>query len=115
PHSFRIAASSRSPRSSVIDDVPTFTTASMRRSHSFFIRELERTDAHEITIVHTRPRQRALDAHAAQSLLYVRHRLVVREVGERARALGRPAGDAPRPLAFAHDVEALLLRAQHDV
>ena len=29
PHSFRIAASSSSPRSSVIDDVPTFTTASM--------------------------------------------------------------------------------------
>ena len=85
------------------------------RSHSFFVRELERTDAHEITVVDTRPRERALDAHAAQPLLYVRHRFVVREVGERDRALGRPAGDAPRPLAFAHDVEALLLGTQHDV
>ena len=59
--------------------------------------------------------QRALDAHAPQPLLHVGHRFGVGEVGERDRALRRPAVDAPRVVALAHDREALLRRPQHDV
>ena len=61
------------------------------------------------------PAERAFDTHPAQPLLHVRHRFGIGEIGERDRAFGGPAVDAPRVLAFAHDVEALLLGTQHDV
>ena len=72
-------------------------------------------DAHDVAVAHAGPVERALDAHPPQPLLHVGHRFGVGEVGERDRALRGPARDAPRVAALAHDREALLLGAQHDV
>ena len=76
-------------RRDVIDDVPTFTTATVgaherpRRTSSSTA-----TDAHDVAVARAGARQRALDAHRAQPLLHVRHRLGVGEVGQRDDALG---------------------------
>ena len=72
-------------------------------------------DAHDVAVGGAGPRQRALDAHALQPLLYVRHRFGIREVGEGDCALGGPALHAPLLRSLAHHVESLLLRPQHDV
>ena len=63
----------------------------------------------------TRPGPCLLHTPALPPLLDVRHRLGIRGVGERARALGGPTVDPPLLRTLAHDREALLLGAEDDV
>src|SRR5439155_12893226 len=102
--SFTSAASSSSPDACVIDDDPIFTTARPRDvmfmrlrppalhlraeseparavgsapdcSRGLLVRELDRADAHEVTIARARARERPLHSHAPQLLLHVGNRV----------------------------------------
>ena len=87
--------------SDVIDDVPTLTTtvepvvtvdppqASRSSDHrALDVVELDRADAHDVALARAGARQRALDAHLAQAVLHVLHRLEVGEVGHGHDPLG---------------------------
>src|SRR5262245_64650277 len=91
--SFASATSSSSPCSDVIDDVPTFTTAST--SDPLDVLELDGTDAHDVTLARARAREGPFDAHLAQPVLDVRDGLLVGEVGHRDHALRGASGDPP--------------------
>src|SRR5207302_5400360 len=137
PAGLMSAASSSSPVSRVIDDVPTFTTAnplavarltsarsrpcgpgrsgpasllasaspSLGSREALFVCELDPGDAHYVAVGRAGARQCALHTHARESLLHVRHRFGIREVGERNRAFCRPPAHAPLVRALSHDRE----------
>src|SRR5581483_3405176 len=113
PHSLTSAASSISPLSPVIDDVPILTTVNIPRSpEALDVLELDRPDPNQIALTRAGLRKCALDTHPSEPLLYVRDRFGVREVRHRDHAFRSASGNPPRAVVVAPDGEPLFARPQ---